>query len=231
MPTLYRDDPSRAGRVIRPRPPHRILSMTERLDHMRGLKLMLGALAATATLGAATAASPRLQTAIFAGGCFWTMEHGLEDIPGVVKAVSGFAGGKEAHPTYEQVSSETTGHLEAVEVTFDPAKISYADLVGRYWRLIDPTDAGGQACDRGPSYHPAIFVASPEQRRIAEASKASIDKGGLHGKIVVPIREAGAFWPAEEYHQHFTVKNPARYAAYRIGCGRDRILKQIWGNG
>ena len=170
-----------------------------------------------------------LQVAIFAGGCFWTMEHGLETIPGVVSAVSGYTGGREAHPTYDEVSSERTGHVEAVRVTFDPSKISYAQLVDRYWRLIDPTDGGGQACDQGPSYHAAIFVSSPEQRRIAEASRAAIDTGKLRGHIVTPIRDATAFWPAEEYHQHFTQKEPLRYQAYRVGCGRDAILHQIWG--
>lgn len=174
-------------------------------------------------------AQPKLETAVFAGGCFWTMEHGLETIPGVVKAVSGFTGGHVAHPSYEDVTTETTGHVEAVQVTFDPAKISYRQLVDRYWRLIDPTDDGGQACDRGPSYHSAVFVASPDQKRDAEASLAAINTGKLKGHIVTPIRPAAAFWPAEAYHQQFTIKNPARYALYRVGCGRDTILKSIWG--
>ena len=182
-------------------------------------------------LGMAAPALARgpLQVAVFAGGCFWTMEHGLESIPGVVSAVSGYTGGREPHPSYEDVSSERTGHVEAVRVTFDPSRISYAQLVDRYWRLIDPTDNGGQACDRGPSYHPAVFVNSPEQRQIAEASKAAIDTGKLRGHIVVPIRDATPFWPAEEYHQHFTQKQPLRYQAYRVGCGRDESLRQIWG--
>jgi peptide-methionine (S)-S-oxide reductase len=188
-------------------------------------------LALLIVLTAPALAASRLQTAVFAGGCFWTMEHGLESIPGVLSAVSGYTGGPERNPTYEQVSSESTHHVEAVLVTFDPAKISYAQLVGRYWRLIDPTDGGGQACDRGPSYHAAVFVNSPEQRRIAEASKAAIDNGPRKGRIVIPIRNAATFWPAEEYHQHFTLKNPAHYAAYRFGCGRDAFLKKIWGAG
>jgi len=193
--------------------------------------LILSFILSVLALGIAVPAMARgpLQVAVFAGGCFWTMEHGLEDIPGVVSAVSGYTGGHTAHPTYEDVSSERTGHLEAVRVTFDPSKITYAQLVDRYWRLIDPTDDGGQACDRGPSYHSAIFVSSPEQRRIAEASRAAIDTGKLRGHIVVPIRDAVPFWPAEDYHQHFTQKEPMRYQAYRVGCGRDEILRQIWG--
>jgi len=197
---------------------------------LRAHSLVSAALLAIAlTLAAPTFAGGRLQTAIFAGGCFWTMEHGLEEIPGVVSAVSGYTGGRLPHPTYEDVGSEKTGHVEAVKVTFDPERISYAALVDRYWRLIDPTDDGGQACDRGPSYHTAIFVDSPEQRRIAEASRAAIDAGGLRGRIVTPIRDATAFWPAEDYHQHFTQKDPGHYQAYRIACGRDGILRRIWG--
>ena len=193
--------------------------------------LVLSVILSLFAIGLAAPAMARgpLQVAIFAGGCFWTMEHGLETIPGVVDAVSGYTGGREPHPTYDEVSSERTGHVEAVRVTFDPAKITYAQLVDRYWRLIDPTDGDGQACDHGPSYHAAIFVTSPEQRRIAEASRAAIDTGKLRGRIVTPIRDATVFWPAEDYHQHFTQKEPMRYQAYRIGCGRDALLQQIWG--
>ena len=156
------------------------------------------------------------------------MEHGLETIPGVVKAVSGYSGGHVDHPTYEQVVTETTGHYESVQVTYDPKKITYRQLVDRYWRLIDPTDDGGQACDRGPSYHSAIFV-SPAQKADVMASRAAIDTGKLKGRIATRILPAQAFWPAEEYHQQFTIKNPVRYNAYRVGCGRDGILKSIWG--
>lgn len=185
---------------------------------------------AAVALGAgALAAQPRLETAVFAGGCFWTMEHGLEAIPGVVRAVSGYAGGTVPHPSYEQVNTETTGHMESVQVTYDPAKISYAQLVDRYWRLIDPTDDGGQACDRGASYHSAIFVSSPTQKQIVERSEAGLLAGPLHGKhIATFVRPATQFWPAEEYHQHFADRNPVRYAAYRVGCGRDDVLKALW---
>ncbi len=184
-------------------------------------------LAAATTLPAL--AEPKLETAVFAGGCFWTMEHGLETIPGVVKAVSGYTGGHVPHPSYADVTTETTGHFESVQVTFDPSKISYRQLTDRYWRLIDPTDDGGQACDRGPSYRTAVFVASPAQRKAAEESLAAINTGKLKGHIATRILPAQTFWPAEDYHQQFTMKNPVRYNAYRVGCGRDGILKSIWG--
>lgn len=181
-------------------------------------------------MSGAASAQGGLQTAVFAGGCFWSMEHDMEPVPGVVRVVAGYTGGHLAHPTYDDVSSETTGHLESVKVTFDSAKISYAGLVQRYWHMIDPTDDGGAFCDRGASYHSAIFVAGPDQRRIAEASRAALERGPLKGRIVTPIRDAGAFWPAEDYHQHYASKHPFEYAAYRAGCGKDRRLKQIWGD-
>lgn len=193
-------------------------------------RLRLAALAAVVPLVALPAlAATRTETAVFAGGCFWTMEKGLEHVPGVVSAVSGYTGGHTTRPSYEDVSTETTGHVEAVKVTFDPAKISYRKLVDSYWRLIDPTQGDGQVCDVAPSYHPVIFAAGPDQRRDAEKSKAAIDTGKLKGRIAVPIRDAGAFWPAEAYHQQYAQKNPMQYAAYAMGCGRDRRLKEVWG--
>lgn len=199
---------------------------------MNRSRLLLPALAALVSVFGvgAFAAPPRLQTAVFAGGCFWTMEHDFELLPGVVKVVSGFSGGKEPHPTYEQVGTETTGHLEAVQVTWDPAKTSYATLVNRYWRMIDPTDAAGQVCDRAPSYHSAIFVATPEQKRLAEESEAAIDKGALKGRIATQIRPAVTFWPAEDYHQRYAERHPIEYGLYAQGCGRNARLKQIWGD-
>jgi len=190
------------------------------------------ALALTLSLmvGGSAIAQSRYETAVFAGGCFWSMEHDMEPIPGVVSVVVGYSGGHVDHPTYEEVSTETTGHLEAVKVTYDPQKISYAGLVQRYWHVIDPTDSGGAFCDRGPSYHSAIFVASPEQRRIAEASEAALERGALKGKaIATQIRDAAPFWPAETYHQHYPQKNPIQYAEYRLGCGKDFRLHAIWG--
>jgi len=173
------------------------------------------------------AASVR-ETAIFAGGCFWCVEHDMKAIPGVVSAVSGYTGGHVANPTYEDVTSEASGHLESVKVTFDPAKISYAALVGRFMRLIDPTDAGGQFCDRGQSYQSAIFVSGAAQRAVAQAILAQLQTTPLKGKIVTPIRDAVTFWPAEGYHQDFSNKNPLRYNLYRQGCGRDARVKAVW---
>lgn len=168
--------------------------------------------------------------AVFAGGCFWCMEHDMKAIPGVLEVMSGYTGGKEKNPTYEQVSSETTGHYESVRVTYDPSKVTYEQILSRYWRLIDPTDNGGQFCDRGPSYRPAIFV-TPEQRPIAEASKQKlIDSKKLTKPVIVPILPLGAFWPAEEYHRDFAEKNAGRYNQYRAGCGRDVVLRKVWKN-
>jgi peptide-methionine (S)-S-oxide reductase len=181
-------------------------------------------------LVAAPAFAQQKAQAVFAGGCFWCMEHDMKAIPGVLEVMSGYTGGKEKHPTYEQVSSETTGHYESVRVTYDPSKVTYEQILSRYWKLIDPTDNGGQFCDRGPSYRPAIFV-TPEQRPIAEASKQKlIDSKKLTKPVIVPILPLGEFWPAEEYHRDFSEKNAAHYNAYRKGCGRDVVLKQIWKN-
>jgi methionine-S-sulfoxide reductase len=191
--------------------------------------LALSALGLAAFAPAADAqGARRLETAVFAGGCFWSIETGFEKIPGVVEAVSGFAGGRESNPTYKQVATERTEHLEAVKVTFDPAKVSYRTLVDRFWRNIDPTDDAGQFCDRGPSYRTAVFVASPEQRRTAEESKRAAG-AALKRPVVTPIRDAARFWPAEAVHQDFAKRNPGRYEAYRIGCRRDARLKALWG--
>ena len=186
---------------------------------LAGLFLSLVAVSAQST-------TPALQTALFAGGCFWTMEHGMEVIPGVTNVVSGYSGGREQNPTYDQVSSETTGHRETVQVTFDPSRISYAQLVQRYFRMTDPTQANGQACDHGPSYTPAIFV-TPQQRPVAEAGKAEVGRI-LQRPIVTAILPAGRFWPAEANHQDFARRNALHYNAYRIGCGRDRQLQALW---
>jgi peptide-methionine (S)-S-oxide reductase len=196
---------------------------------MRRLFTAVAALTAACALAGGAAAQGRLETAVFAGGCFWSMEHDMEAVPGVVQVAAGYAGGRVAHPSYEQVSSETTGHLESVKVTFDPTRIGYAALVERYWHMIDPTDDGGAFCDRGPSYHSAIFVSGADQRRIAEASRAALAQGPLKGRIVTPIREAAPFWPAEAYHQRYAARHPVEYAAYRAGCGKDRRIRQIWG--
>lgn len=188
--------------------------------------LIGGALLALALAGQAQAAT---QTAVFAGGCFWSMESGLEHLPGVVSVVSGYTGGPEKNPTYKQVASERTGHVEAVKVTFDPARISYRQLTDRFLRLIDPTDTGGMFCDRGPSYRSAIFVADARQRNDADAALAALRAGPFKGrKVFTPIRAAERFWPAEAGHQDFARRNPLDYNAYRIGCGRERALKAAW---
>jgi peptide-methionine (S)-S-oxide reductase len=185
------------------------------------------ALAAAQGAGAATAKAA-MKTAIFAGGCFWSMQHGMEGIPGVVKVVAGYTGGHVPNPTYQDVTTERSGHYESVQVTYDPAKITYPQLVARYFRLTDPTDGAGQFCDHGPSYRPAIFVADPGERAAAEAAKVDVSKA-LHGKpVATDIRPAVTFWPAEAYHQDYATKNPGAYMAYRIGCGRDQALKAVW---
>lgn len=189
------------------------------------------ALAALFGAGAALAAPAKLQTAVFAGGCFWCMETDMKAIPGVVSVESGYTGGSLRHPTYQDVLTEKTGHYEAVRVRFDPAKIDYARLLQRYWKLVDPTDPDGQFCDRGPSYRTAVFVADPEQRRIAEASRAEAAKQLKTGRMTTQILPLGEFWPAEAYHRDYAKRNKLAYAAYRAGCGRDRRLTAVWGRG
>ncbi|HEY0599142.1 peptide-methionine (S)-S-oxide reductase MsrA [Brevundimonas sp.] len=172
--------------------------------------------------------SGRRETAVFAGGCFWSVEANFEAIPGVVAAVSGFAGGTTANPSYDQVVRGGTGHLEAVQVTFDPARISYRQLVDRFWLTIDPTDPDGQFCDQGPSYATAVF-ASPAQKAAAEASRRVAAARIGPTRFVTPIRDAVRFWPAEAYHQDFARRNPVRYGGYSRFCGRAARLRAVWG--
>ncbi|MDI6624461.1 MAG: peptide-methionine (S)-S-oxide reductase MsrA [Brevundimonas sp.] len=172
--------------------------------------------------------SGRRETAVFAGGCFWSVEANFERIPGVVAAVSGFAGGATARPTYEQVVRGSTGHLEAVQVTYDPARVSYRQLVDRFWLTIDPTDPDGQFCDQGPSYATAVF-ASPAQRPAAEASRRAAAGRIGAARFVTPVRDAVRFWPAEASHQDFARRNPVRYAGYSRFCGRTERLRAVWG--
>ncbi|MFD1394004.1 peptide-methionine (S)-S-oxide reductase MsrA [Lacticaseibacillus jixianensis] len=168
------------------------------------------------------------ETAIFAGGCFWCMVHPFDTQPGINAVISGYTGGHVPNPTYEQVASHTTGHTEAVEIKFDPAVISYAQLVEIYWQQTDPTDAMGQFQDRGDSYRPVIFYHTPEQKAIAEASKAKLAASGkFTDPIVTTIEPAQPFYPAEEYHQDFYKKNPWRYALEEQG-GRDQFKAAHW---
>ncbi|MFC0216686.1 peptide-methionine (S)-S-oxide reductase MsrA [Paenibacillus chartarius] len=171
-----------------------------------------------------------VELATFAGGCFWCMVQPFDELPGIISVVSGYTGGHTKNPTYEEVCSDTTGHTEAVQITFDPAVFPYAKLVDLFWRQIDPTDADGQFHDRGSSYRTAIFYHNEEQRRIAEASKQELQESGRFGNkpIATTIEPAAPFYPAEEYHQHFYRKNPMRYKAYSKGSGRQAFLEQNW---
>lgn len=168
-------------------------------------------------------------TAIFAGGCFWCMVQPFDTYPGIIKVESGYTGGHVPNPTYEQVCTETTGHMEAVRITFDPTKVSYRELVEIYWHQTDPTDASGQFQDRGDSYRPVIFVKDAQQRAIAEVSKQALQESGEFGdaKIVTQIEDAQPFYLAEDYHQDFYKKNPLRYAIEEAG-GRKQFLAKHW---
>ena len=172
--------------------------------------------------------SGRREVAVFAGGCFWSVEANFEAMPGVVSAVSGFAGGRVANPTYEQVVRGNTGHLESVQVTFDPARISYRQLVDRFWRTIDPTDPDGQFCDQGAPYATAVF-ATAVQKPAAEASRRVAAQAIGSSRFTTPVRDATRFWPAEAYHQDFARLNPARYGGYTRFCGRAARLRAVWG--
>ena len=168
-------------------------------------------------------------TAIFAGGCFWCMVKPFDSLPGILSVVSGFTGGHVPHPTYQEVTTGTTGHTEAVEITFDPEQITYEELVAIYWQQTDPTDAFGQFADRGDSYRPVIYYNSEEQRKIAEASKAALQASGrFTDPIVTTIEPAEPFYQAEDYHQDFYKKNTAHYNAYREGSGRAGFIRQNW---
>ncbi len=170
------------------------------------------------------------ETATFAGGCFWCMESDFEKVPGVVDVVSGYIGGHLQNPTYKQASAGGSGHAEAIQITFDPARIDYVGLLEIFWRNIDPTQADRQFCDIGSQYRPAIFYHNEQQRAWAEASKQMLEQTKpFKEPIVVEITAATVFYPAEEYHQDYHKKNPIRYRYYRYSCGRDQRLKSLWG--
>ncbi len=193
--------------------------------------MRLGLCLSLTVLLTALAAGPRaqeLKTATFAGGCFWCVESDFDKVPGVVKTISGYTGGIQPNPTYEQVTAGGTGHREAVQIVYDPSRVSYAELLTAFWHSVDPTDGGGQFCDRGQSYQTAIFVADDEERRLAETSKQAAE-ASLGKTIVTPIEAAGPFFPAEDYHQDFYEKSPLRYSYYRFACGRDQRVKELWG--
>ncbi|WP_042355381.1 peptide-methionine (S)-S-oxide reductase MsrA [Bacillus rubiinfantis] len=171
------------------------------------------------------------KVATFAGGCFWCMVKPFDEQPGIRSVVSGYTGGSVENPTYEQVCSGATGHVEAVQITYDPTVFSYEKLLQLFWQQIDPTDAGGQFYDRGQSYQTAIFYHDDEQKRLAEASKQALaESGRFHKPIVTPILPAQPFYPAEEYHQYYYKKNPAHYQRYHVGSGRKGYIEAHWGD-
>ncbi len=173
-----------------------------------------------------------LHVATFAGGCFWCTEADFEKLPGVIKVVSGYTGGVEENPTYEQVSSGKTGHVEAVQIYYDPARITYEALLETFWRHIDPTDSGGQFVDRGPQYRSVIFYHDEEQKRLAERSKEALDRSGKFKKpVVTEVVKLKKFYAAEDYHQDYFKKNPMNYYEYRMGSGRDQFTDKVWGKG
>ncbi len=208
---------------------------------MRNILIGLGLLAAILTpffVGIASdeapapaePAVPGLEVATFAGGCFWCVEADFDKVPGVVKTISGYTGGKVENPTYKQVSAGGTGHLESVEVYYDPDRVSYEYLLDAFWRMVNPTDAGGQFVDRGDQYATAIFYHNDEQKQAAEQSKEALEASGRYDKpIVTPIRPALTFYPAEDYHQDYHSKNALRYKYYRYRSGRDQYLEKTWG--
>ena len=198
---------------------------------MRALILVLALAALDAMAATTVTVPPGHAIATFAGGCFWCMEPPYDKLPGVVATISGYTGGSKANPTYQEVSSGSTGHAEAVQVVYDPKKVTYEKLLDVFWHNVDPTVKDRQFCDGGTQYRTAIFYHDEAQRKAAEASKAALDKSKpFKQPIVTPIQMASAFYPAEEYHQDYYKKNPVRYQIYRSGCGRDARLKELWGD-
>ena len=198
----------------------------------------LGSFVVASVLSAASLASHHvcaaaggLPVATFAGGCFWCVESDFDAVPGVVETISGYTGGTLDNPTYKQVTAGGTGHREVVQIRYDPEQVSYERLLHIFWRSVDPTDAGGQFCDRGDSYRTAIFTASEEERRVAEASKDALERSGvLEEAVVTTIEASGKFYPAEDHHQDYYRKKPFRYRFYRFSCGRDARVQQVWGD-
>lgn len=217
--------------------------MTALIQSLRALAalfaftLIAACTASGSTPGPAAASPPALTaearaglaTAVFAGGCFWCMEKPFDELPGVVATISGYTGGTLERPAYRDVTAGRTGHYEAVEVVYDPTRITYDRLLEVYWRQVDPFDGGGQFCDRGESYRPAIFVGSNAERAAAEAAKAGLATR-FGQPIAVEILPKATFWAAEDYHQDYYLKNPARYSFYRSGCRRDARLEAVWGD-
>jgi len=204
--------------------------MQGRSSILRALMALSVAVAAHAGAQAPKDPPPGKALATFAGGCFWCMEAPYDKLDGVISTTSGYMGGTKKNPTYGEVSSGSTGHTEVVQVVYDPAKVSYERLLDVYWHNVDPTVTDRQFCDVGSQYRTAIFVHTEEQRKAAEKSKDEVAKTKpFKEPIVTPVVAAGDFWPAEDYHQDYYIKNPVRYTYYRTGCGRDARLKSLWG--
>lgn len=192
--------------------------------------VVLAATAVAQTEAPKAEADRKLEVATFASGCFWCTESDFDKVKGVVETTSGYMGGTTPDPTYEQVSTGTTGHAEVLQLKYDPREVTYEELLDVYWRNVDPLDGGGQFCDRGSQYRPAIFYHTEEQKRLAETSKTTLEESGRFDQpIAVEITTASTFTPAEDYHQDFYLRNPVRYTFYRIGCGRDARLEALWG--
>ena len=202
------------------------------------LTALAGAVQAQPITAPLNAPPSGMAVATFAGGCFWCMEAPFDKMPGVVSTTSGYIGGKKRFPTYEEVSAGITGHTEAVRVVFDPKKVTYRQLLETFWKNIDPIVKDRQFCDGGSQYRSGVFWHDDEQKKLADESRAALDKGqafgsakpvGFKGKVVTEITKAEDFWVAEDYHQDYYKKNPVRYNYYRTGCGRDARLKELWG--
>ena len=195
------------------------------------MALLLSAAVSLGTSSISSAAENDLQVATFAGGCFWCVEADFDHVPGVVRTISGYTGGTLEDPTYRQVTAGGTGHREAVQIFYDPDKVSYETLLEIFWRSVDPTDDGGQFCDRGESYETAIFANSPEQKRLAEDSRRKLGQSAvLDQPVVTPIETAGRFYPAEDYHQNYYQTSSLRYKFYRFSCRRDARIEELWGD-
>ena len=191
--------------------------------------ILAGITAAILTASAFTATAQETKIATFAGGCFWCIESDFDKVPGVLKTISGYAGGKTENPTYRQVSRGNTGHREVLQITYNSKKVNYAQLLTVFWHSVDPTDAGGQFCDRGVPYQTAVFVENDEQLKLAKASKSAIMKS-LGKTIATTIESAAKFYPAEDYHQDDHTKSPLRYKYYRWNCGRNQRVEKLWGD-
>jgi peptide-methionine (S)-S-oxide reductase len=207
--------------------------MLKEVSHVPGLTLiidmLLMGLLTSVRAAKGQTSSDRLAKATFAGGCFWCMEPPFDKLDGVISTTSGYTGGHKENPTYEEVSSGTTGHAEAIQIVYDPGKIGYGKLLDVFWRNVDPTDGGGQFCDRGKQYRTAIFYHDDEQKRLAHKSKKALIESKGFKEIATEITAASTFYPAEEYHQDYYTNNPVRYKFYRYSCGRDKRLKELWG--